>query len=200
MLTKLYPCLLLLCSTSASANLLPGYYIDNNGDSVHCRIEYNDWYANPTAISVEVNNVRKTLSVTDIKGFGVTGYGDYLTVTVNYHSGPISGDNLPENFSDRTITHAVFLLVLARGPYSLYELRLAARPYYFIGVGGDPVQELIYRVRQAEMEIQTDEQYKSLLANYLAKEHLDQDPYVLSGLTYSRQKLINLVNKLNEAR
>ena len=200
MLTKLYPCLLLLCSTSASANLLPGYYIDNNGDSVHCRIEYNDWYANPATINVEVNNVRKTLGVADIKGFGVSGYGDYQTATVSYHSGPISGAYLPEKFSDRTVTSAVFLLVLVRGPYSLYELRLADRPYYFIEEGSDSVHELVYRVKLAEMEIQTDEQYKGLLAGYLAKEHLDQDPYILSNLTYSRQKLINLVNKLNEAR
>src|SRR5579863_10555660 len=115
MLTKLYPCLLLLCSSSASANLIPGYYIDNKGDSVHCRIEYNDWYANPTTINVEVNNIHKTLGVADIKGFGVTGYGDYQTATVSYHPGPIVGNNLPENFSDKMVTKTVFLAVLVKG-------------------------------------------------------------------------------------
>jgi hypothetical protein len=209
MLTKLCPCLLLLIfgfannasAAGPSGQFLPGYYIGNTGDSVHCRIEYNDWYENPIAITVEVNNVHKTMGVADIKGFGVTGYGDFQTANVTYHPGPITGNNLPERFSDRTVTAAVFLSVLVRGPYSLYELRLADRPYYFIEAGNDSIQELVYRVKQADMEIQTDEQYKGLLAGYLAKEHLlDQDPYVLSKLTYSKQKFINLVGKLNEAR
>jgi hypothetical protein len=53
--------LLALLSTSAYSNppLFPGYYIDLKGDTVLCRIEYKDWYRNPSTIVVEVNNTGK---------------------------------------------------------------------------------------------------------------------------------------------
>jgi hypothetical protein len=184
-----------------SARLFPGYYIDNNGDSIPCRIDYNDWDINPAIITVEVNNIRKTLGVADIRGFSVTGYADYKTATVSYHPGPIGGENLPEKFPEKTVTKSVFLLVLVRGPYSLYLLKLSERPYYFIEANDAPIQELIYRVKQYQMEILTDEQYRSQLTTYLEQEHLlDRDPYVISNLSYTRQKLIRLVDRLNESR
>src|SRR5580698_3342704 len=172
-LTSIYLCFFVVFAQKAYSNvpLFPGYYIDYKGDSVLCKIEYNDWFKNPSTIVVEVNNTRKTLGPADIKGFGVTGYGDYRSATVSYHLGPISGD-LPGEYSDKTETNSCFLLVLVNGPYCLYELTLQERYYFFINEKDGPVTELVYRVRQSEMMISEDEQYKNLLADYLAREHL----------------------------
>jgi hypothetical protein len=181
-------------------HLFPGYYIDNNGDSVPCKIEYNDWYKNPNTIVVEANNTRKILGPTDIKGFGVTGYVDYRSATVSYHPGPLQGGDLPEEFSDKIETKDCFLLVLVDGPYSLYELALAERYYFFISEQNNPPKELIYRVKQFEMAISEDEQYKSLLTQYMIQEHLwDQESYSIKRLTYSTTKITAVVNRLNEA-
>jgi hypothetical protein len=181
-------------------HLSPGYYIDNKGDSVLCKIEYNDWNKNPGTIVVEMNNTRKTLGPTDIRGFGVTGYADYRSATVSYHPGPLQGSDLPEEFSDKIETKDYFLLVLVKGPYSLYELALAERFYFFISEQSSPPTELIYRVKQSEMAISEDEQYKNLLAQYVIQEHLgDQESYSIKRLTYSPTKLIAVVDRLNEA-
>jgi hypothetical protein len=206
MSTKLCLCLILLFvafaqSAYSKAPVFPGYYIDKNGDSVACNIEYKDWNKTPGSIVVVVNNTRKTLGVADIRGFGVTGYVDYQTATVSYHLNPIAGQDLPDEYSDSVVTRDCFLLVLVRGPYSLYELTLAERRYFFIGEKDGPVRELIYRVKQTRMEIFKDEQYKSALMELMTREHiLDQNPYVIADLNYSKPKLIVLANKLNEAR
>lgn len=118
---------------------------------------------------LEVSDSRKTLGPADIKGFGITGYGDYRSATVSYHLGPITGD-LPGEYSDKTETNSCFLLVLVNGPYCLYELTLQERYYFFINEKDGPVTELVYRVRQSEMMISEDEQYKNLLADYMARE------------------------------
>jgi hypothetical protein len=200
-LTSICLCLCALFAQKAYSNvqLFPGYYIDSNGDSVRCKIEYNDWLRNPGTIAVEVNDTRKTLGPADIKGFGITGYGDYRSATVSYHLGPVTGD-LPGEYSDKTETNSCFLLVLVNGPYCLYELTLQERYYFFINEKDGPVTELVYRVRQSEMMISEDEQYKNLLADYLAREHLSANQlYSAARLTYSKNKLIAIVNRLNEA-
>ena len=195
-------CLFVVFSQKAYSNdhLFPGYYIDNKGDSVPCKIEYNDWNKNPNTIVVEVNNTRKTLGPSDIKGFGVTGYADYRSATVSYHPGPLQGSDLPEEFSDKIETKDCFLLVLVNGPYSLYELVLEERYYFFVSEQNGPPKELIYRVRQFEMAISEDEQYKSLLGQYMVQEHLwDQESYSIKRLTYNPTKLTAVINRLNEA-
>jgi hypothetical protein len=200
-LTSIYLCLFVVFAQKAYSNvpLFPGYYIDNKGDSVLCKIEYNDWFRNPNTIVVEVNNTRKTLGPADIKGFGVTGYGDYRSATVSYHLGPISGD-LPGEYSDKTETNTCFLQVLVNGPYSLYELTLPERYYFFVNEKDGPVKELVYRVKQSEMMISEDEQYRNLLAEYVEREHLLKNgPSSVTRLTYNKNKLIAIVNRLNEA-
>lgn len=195
-------CLFVTFSQRVYSNdhLFPGYYIDDKGDSVHCKIEYNDWNKNPGTIVVEVNNTRKTLGPADIKGFGVTDYGDYRSATVSYHLGSLQGNDLPEEFSDEIETKDCFLLILVNGPYSLYELTLAQRSYFFISEQGGTPKELVYRVRQFEMAISEDQQYKSLLGQYMIQEHLwDQESYSIKRLTYSPTKLTVVVNRLNEA-
>lgn len=195
-------CLLVAFSQKVYSNdhLFPGYYIDDKGDSVLCKIQYNDWDKNPGTIVAEVNNTQKKLGPADIKGFGVTGYADYRSATVSYHLGPLHGDDLPEEFSDKIETKDCFLLVLVNGPYSLYELILAQRSYFFISEQSGLPKELIYRVRQFESVISEDQQYKNLLGQYMINEHLwDQESYSITRLTYSQSKLIPAVNRLNEA-
>jgi hypothetical protein len=195
--------LLALLSQSAYSNppLYPGYYIDLKGDTVLCRIEYNDWYRNPATIVVEVNNTKRTLGTSDIKGFGVTGYGDYQAATVNYHLNPIGEKDLPDHFLDDTETKTCFLKVLVRGPYSLYQLILPERLYFFLSEKDGAIAELVYRVKQEESGIVEDQPYKSRLGRLYEQEGILVDNhYDIEGVRYSPTNLVAIVNKLNEAR
>src|SRR5579872_5676398 len=205
MFNKIYPFFLFIFFAQAAysnGRPFPGYYITINGDSVSCLIEYNDWFRNPSSIVVDVNGARKTLRPTDINRFGVTGYADYQSANVTYHLGPVQGFNLTAEYSDSTDTKDCFLLILVKGPYSLYELKLAEREYFFLSENGGPIKELVYRVKQSQMRISSDDQYKTVLANSMIREHIwdDQDPSAITGLTYNKKKIIALVDRLNEAR
>lgn len=182
----------------ATSQLLPGYIITQNGDSVFCKIEYGDWHKNPQKIRVEVNNEKKTLGVTDIKGFGVVGYGDYRTTIVSYHLNPIDGTELPDKFSDSTVTKELFLKVLSKGVYLLYELETTERKYFFIQRKDSAISELVYRVAAKEGEIKEDKQFVGILANFFLREDiLDHYRQKVYNASYS-STILTLVNILNE--
>ena len=181
----------------AASKPFPGYFITNNGDTVNCKIEYGDWYRNPETISVEVNNARRVLGVGDIKGFGVEGYGDYRTAAVTYHINPINGTELPDQYSDSTMTKTVFLKVLIKGAYSLYELELTERKYFFLQKNDGAISELLYRVANKDGEIKEDRQYANLLAGLFLEEGI-LDKY--KGKVYSaayNSDIPSLVKLLN---
>lgn len=206
MLTKAVPILLCLFltfsqKTFSNTNYIPGYYIANTGDTVICEIEYKDWYHNPERILVQEKGAQKSFGPNDIRGFGATGYPDYQSANISYHPGPIQGNDLPKEFSDKVDTQVCFLRVLVNGPYSLFELSLAERSYLFASQPGTSPKELVYRVKQVDMEVVPDEQYKNVLADFCLKEGIgDQESGTIRKLTYSRIGLTSLVNRLNEAR
>jgi hypothetical protein len=93
--------IVLLCSNvSAFSNStpFPGYYISSEGDSVLCDFKFNDWRNTPNTITVTVGNKTQTFASSEIKGFGVYGYGDYISANVSYHPGDISGTDLPDMY------------------------------------------------------------------------------------------------------
>ena len=184
----------------ANSKLLPGYYIANNGDSISCNIEYEDWYNNPQTIQVEVNNEKKTLGANDIKGFGAFGYSDYRSALVSYHTNPINGTELPDKFSDSTTTKNIFLKVLVKGPYTLYELEVTARKYFFIQKNDSTISELQYRVAVQYGEIKEDKQYANTLAALFQDEGiLDRYRGRVYGASYNSD-IISLVRTLDYSR
>jgi hypothetical protein len=124
--------LLTFLAAFSGSKPFPGYYIDNNGDSVLCTVKFYDWHINPKTIIVNVKNSTLTLSPTEMKGFGVFWYSDYKSAKVSYHNSKISGLNLPEEFSESIKTQDCFLKLSVKGKYSLYELVQPERYYYFI--------------------------------------------------------------------
>ena len=187
----------------AASRPFPGYYITKNGDSIRCSIEYNDWYKNPKTIVVEVNNVKSTFAAADINGFGVTGYGDYKSATVSYHTNPVTGPNIPQEFSDQIETDDCFLKIVTLGVYSLYELVLPEKHYYFIQEGNGPISELIYRVKIDPINLTAipDLRYKNVFSDLFAKENIGADyQYLITGAQYNKTSLERLIDRLNETK
>jgi len=148
---------------SSPFKLYPGYYLSNSGDSVLCDFRFSDWNTNPKTIQVTVGNKTQTLGVTDIKGFGVFGYGNYKTATVTYHTNKIAGTSLPEEFTDDTESSTNFLKLLVSGNYNLYELNLPSRQYFFASPQNGEITELVFRVRQKDMRVDEDPRYRQQL-------------------------------------
>jgi hypothetical protein len=192
--------LILVVSHVAYSNpkFFPGYYIELNGDSIVCKIEYLDWAMNPENVVVETSDGKRNFGASEIKGFGVFGYCDYRAATITYHKGFISGSILPEDFSDKVETKEYFLKTLVAGYYSLYELSLPERAYYFISENDGIISELVYRVKKNETHVIEDQQYKQTLFALLNKEGIQTDNFVIvNRALYNNSDIRPLIIKLN---
>jgi hypothetical protein len=79
----------------------------------------------------------------DVRGFGVDGYDNYLSATVQFHTAAISGKDVPPQFSDSVSTNTFFLKILDRGFYSLYDLVSTERVYLFMQRRDSSISELL---------------------------------------------------------
>lgn len=184
----------------SNSRLFPGYYINLKGDSVRCNIEFNDWNLNPTTIRVEVNNKKMEFTSNDIRGFGIDGYDDYLSAGVQFHTAPISGKDVPAQFSDIISTKTFFLKILNRGYYSLYDFVSTERVYLFMQLKDSSISELVYRTRSSNDSLFGDPQYKNVILSLFVQEGLG-DKYFnrVSNTAYSASDIQSLFNILNES-
>jgi hypothetical protein len=192
---------LILFSLIAYSNTkpFPGYYITLKGDSVICNIDFNDWNINPKSIKVQVNNEMHEFTASDIRGFGVNGYDDYLAATINFHTNPVSGKDLPDKFSDSTVTTTCFLKILDQGEYSLFALVLSQRVYMFTGAHNSNISELVYRVSNNNDSLEVDQSYKKEILNLFVKEGIS-DKYFnrINNASYNASEISSLFRILNE--
>ncbi|PWT79211.1 MAG: hypothetical protein C5B59_00070 [Bacteroidetes bacterium] len=186
-------------SSFSRDKLVPGYYINKQGDSIVCKIYYSDWLINPVTVLVEVNNEKRSFNASDIKGFGVYGYNHYKSALTTYHINPISGVDLPEQFLDSVETKWFFLKTIVSGYYNLFELTLPERSYYFVSEGDSAISELIYRAKRIENQIVEDQDYKNFLFDLYHKENIPlSHPDPITNAYYSYSDLRPIISRLNK--
>jgi hypothetical protein len=179
--------------------IFPGYIINLKGDTIHCKIEFNDRNIYPKSIQIVVNNSTEEFSPRDIKGFGVEGYGDYISTLVTYHTNPVSGKDIPRYYSDSTVTQYSFLKILDGGPYSLYDLVLPERVYFFTAARDSSISELIYRVKNVNDTLISDDVYKKQIFKLFTREGIEAE-YInqINRAYYDATDLKSLFKSLNE--
>ena len=184
----------------SNTKLFPGYYVDLKGDTVRCDIRFADWNLNPKTIRIEVNNSSREFGPDDIRAFGVTGYDDFISASVSYHTNPVTGRDLPLKYSDSTVTRSVFLKLVEGGVYSLYVLDIPDRMYLFDSSPDHPVSELIYRVKMSNDTLQEDQTYKKQLLPLFVNEGLSEKYFnQISLVPYRSSQIGSLFRILNEA-
>ena len=184
----------------SNASLFPGYYISQKGDTIHCKIEFNDWNLNPKSIKVQVNDKKMEFTPHDIRGFGIDGYDDYISATVQYHTAPVTGKDVPLQFSDSVSTNTYFLKIVNRGFYSLYDLVSTERVYLFFQLKDGNMNELVYRTKASNDSLFVDQQYKNVLLSFFVQEGIS-DKYFnrVSNTTYTASEIQSLFNILNDS-
>jgi hypothetical protein len=192
--------LLMTLAGFSNSRLFPGYYIDPKGDSVRCNIEFNDWNLNPKTLKVEVNSKKMEFTPNDIRGFGVDGYDDYVSATVQTHTAAVAGKDVPAQFSDDVVINTYFLKILNRGFFSLYDLVLTDRVYLFFQLKDSALHELVYRMKGTNDSLFVDQQYKNVLLSFFVQEGIS-DKYFnrVSNTIYSASEIQSLFNILNES-
>ena len=181
-----------------SIKLQPGYYINQQGDTVKCNIELRDWSKNPTSVEAVGSNGSVELKPEETKGFGVYGVADYTSAQVTYHSEMITGTNFTDRFSDKMETSWCFLRLLSKGNVNLYELKTNARTVFFISDHGSALSELVYRVAMKDNQLAEDHQYQQTLLALFIKEGMGtkyEDDIARTG--YKESSLLSLMKLLN---
>ncbi len=114
-------------------NMLPGYIIQQNGDTLYGMIDYRNWKKNPKSIKFSKNNHKKLseLSPKDIKEFKVNDEM-YVSAKVNTE---ISSEELKWlNYNSKLdlISDTVFLKILFKGDKSLYVYSFKTKNNFYI--------------------------------------------------------------------
>lgn len=178
--------------------LLPGYYINQQGDTVKCNIELRDWSKNPSVVEAVGNNGSLKLKPEETKGFGVYGLVDYTSAQVTYHNAMITGTNFGEKFSDKMETAWCFLKLLSKGNVELYELKTNERIVFFISDHGGTLSELVYRVAMKGSQLVEDHQYQQTLLALFIKEGLNTKyEERIARTEYKENDMISLMKLLN---
>ena len=183
----------------SNVSLFPGYYINQKGDTIQCKIEFNDWNLNPKSIRVQVGDKKMEFTPKDIRGFGIDGYDDYIAATVQTHTAAVSGKDVPAQFSDSVSINTYFIKILNRGYYSLYDLISTERVYLFMQYKDSSISELVYRTRSTNDTLFADPQYKNVILSLFVQEGLADKYFNRVGNTsYTSSDIQSLFKILNE--
>ncbi len=188
---------LLFTALQSFSKTFPGYYLDKHGDTVQCEFKFKDWNITPESVDVVTGGKALRLQPADVKGFGVYGFGDYISSEIRYHQGNYSALNAPDIYS-QAISKYSFLKLIVPGKYTLYELAESVHSYFFVSKDGGDVKELVYRVKKIDQKIQEDNAYKRMLLEMFADEDLDvKYNSTITTLAYNARSIAPLFRKLN---
>src|SRR5437879_3606317 len=107
---------LLPASIFAQSNYLPGYVLQNNGDTLKGYINYREWDQCPTSIDFKHNPGDKDISKftpRDSKGFEVSGFETYVSYIGLLSMNRTNFNNLPNKPDTLRKPAAVFLKQIA---------------------------------------------------------------------------------------
>lgn len=179
-------------------NFESGYIIRNNNIKTECLIRNVAWKNNPTNIEYKTseNEQLSTISITDIKEFGVANAYKFKRFIVNIDR---SSDNINELSNSKAPifkTETLLLKMLIEGSTNLYSYEDSNLIRYFISSGDhNEATQLIYKeyINDKENKVAENIQYKQQLMNDLKSENLVRKDF--ENLNYKENDLVKLFQK-----
>ena len=188
----------------AQKNMVLGYIIKENGDTLKGKIDDGFWSKNPTKINFSTNNIdiKNYDAVKELQGFGINGKSVYVRKKISLDITPYEVNSLPET-SERTIISDTTLMLrhLVKGRINLYFLKdNKSKPHFFVEKLNAPIIELIkhdfIKVVGSRRIIVRDNLYNNqlfeLCKDYLSKENkgfnLEYTAPSLSGIILEYNK------------
>ncbi len=189
----------LVSGISAQKNFTPGFVVLNTGDTVRGEIDYGSWPKNPEIITFRAEGQKQTYSVGQLKSFSINNEVFFVRFHVSYQLSAAELADAQESFDGPVESKEVWLRLLFGGKYSLYELSIPKRNYFFFWSDKGGLKELIYRVRlNSTGVLEKDEQYKNLLASYAVEAGCESAVQKkLSRAFYEDEDLLDVFNILN---
>lgn len=179
-------------------NFESGYIIRNNNIKTECLIRNVAWKNNPTSIEYKTteNEQLSTISITDIKEFGVANAYKFKRFIVNMDRSSDNINELSNSKAPNFKTETLLLKLLIEGSTNLYSYEDSNLIRYFISSGDhNEATQLIYKeyINDKENKIAQNSQYKQQLMNELKSENLVRRDF--ENLNYKENDLVKLFQK-----
>ncbi len=180
----------------AQSGFESGYYITDQGERVSCLIRNKDWGFNPHQFRYKMGPEKGTLtaSIASVREFGIGTTHKYQRFIVEFDRTTEDIDKLSLEKEPVNIPDTVFLKVLVEGKASLYLYENGELRRFFMKLGDQPIQQLVYKSYLTEnRQVARNETYKQQLAATL------QCGNVVSAAAYKYEKreMARLFNNYN---
>jgi hypothetical protein len=188
---------------SANAqNYVPGFVVDNSGDTLKGFIDDKRWDSSPSKISFRRDPTAVTLEYepVNIRAFSVGGEF-YESAIVDVDTSPAKLEKLNDNRAPSFVKSTVFLQIIFKGNkiLALYKDQMSKNLFY-IKVDGK-FQPLVYKqyiANAATRSIGENNDYKGMLNIYL--NDCPKTMEILSGARYTVNSMVKLFKGYYECK
>lgn len=188
-----------LNTLQAQRTFEPGYFINNNGDTVKCLIKNSDWYYNPIYIKYQLNTNGKieTATLNEVKEFKIGESIKYVRKAVLIDKSSEVIENMDRNFEPNFKPDTLFLKVLAQGNANLYNYYSKELNRFFYDTNNQEVKQLVYKLYlDKDNQIATNNSYKEQILKDF-KLLTSEQKSNLYKLNYELKSLTNFFNQYN---
>lgn len=191
-----------------------GYFIDDSDKKNDVLIKNIDWKSNPTEFEYKISETAsiKTITIKDVKEFGVYNFSKYKRFTVNIDRSSENNDKISFERNPVFKEETLLLKELVHGDADLYLYSFGDLRRYFYSVNGSKLKQLVHKTYfvpkgskdQYGDEIvygvntSVNESYKQQLVNDLSCNLLSLKD--AKKVEHKRKSLVNYFIKYNECK
>lgn len=177
-----------------------GYYIDDSGNKVNCKIKNDDSYFNPTTLSYKLETGTEILvrGIENTREFGIPNEFKYVKSKVGIDKSKSSYSKLDNKINVNNQDEVLFLKVLLEGYSSLYEYKESGVERYFYKIKEEPIKQLDYKkYKSGANKIRENNRYKQQMKIEMSCESTDK---LIESLDYKRKSLLNFFKQYNSCK
>jgi hypothetical protein len=190
----------------AQKKVLPGFYINQQGDTIKGMFPtYTQWDRNPAQVQFEPSGAAKMILLTPqtCRKFVIEGFDEYLSFTGSRLVNPIDDHEVIKNqnftFTSDTLENitAFLRLVTTTAGGALYVYKDAKRINFFHLRSNEPMTELRYKKSYDNGQITESPDYRQQLNNAFYQQVQENNLYSsLERLNYNEDDLAEFFQKL----
>lgn len=177
----------------------PGYYVNNNGDTIYGLIRNLDWKNNPQKILFKstLDDDVEELATEDIMSFVVADNLPFRRFTVLWDENINRLDEVySSNKEPRLVSKTFLLRQLTFSGFQLYEFCSNNQICFYISSNDSVPQLLVFKYYlENETDLKANNSYQAQLYLLLKCDCLDMNDFEL--LEYSKKSIIQTINKYN---
>jgi len=174
-----------------------GYFIDNTGNKINCKIKDKDEKYTPTGFTymLESNSKKYVRGLENTQEFRLNEGVKYIRAKVGIDKSKSHLSKLKNTMNMEYEEEIVFLKVLLEGESSLYEYKKAGFERYFYKLGDEPIRQLDYKkYKVGNASIRENNRYRQQLKLEMSCELSNKS---IESLEYKKKDLVKFFKDYN---